>query len=113
MSLLEIIQRDPSPEPWVEGDNIPWNEPDSHSGCYESIFPRHTTLPPVDLRLSTGRWSGFIPNYCADYLPGYWTWDVAQGPMPSGWPAWGIPYMELISPPPPSIMPLPQPGGMG
>jgi SAM-dependent methyltransferase len=27
MNLHDIIQRSPVPQPWVEGDNIPWNEP--------------------------------------------------------------------------------------
>lgn len=27
-TLLQIIQRDPRPEPWAEGEKIPWNEPE-------------------------------------------------------------------------------------
>jgi SAM-dependent methyltransferase len=27
MNLHDIIQRSPVPQPWVEGDNIPWNDP--------------------------------------------------------------------------------------
>ncbi len=27
MNLMDLIQRAPIPEPWAEGDNIPWNEP--------------------------------------------------------------------------------------
>lgn len=27
MSLMSLISRNPTPEPWSEGDNIPWNEP--------------------------------------------------------------------------------------
>jgi SAM-dependent methyltransferase len=27
MNLLDLINRPPVPEPWSEGDNIPWNEP--------------------------------------------------------------------------------------
>ena len=27
MNLLDIIQRTPAPEPWVEGEKIPWNDP--------------------------------------------------------------------------------------
>jgi len=27
MNLLDIVGRVPKPEPWAEGDNIPWNEP--------------------------------------------------------------------------------------
>ncbi|MBN1402423.1 MAG: class I SAM-dependent methyltransferase [Anaerolineae bacterium] len=27
MNLLDIVQRDPQPGPWAEGDNIPWHEP--------------------------------------------------------------------------------------
>ncbi len=27
MDFRELIQRKPKPEPWEEGDNIPWNEP--------------------------------------------------------------------------------------
>ena len=27
MDLMEIIQRNPKPEPWAEGEKIPWNEP--------------------------------------------------------------------------------------
>lgn len=27
MSLLDLVHRAPRPEPWAEGDNIPWNEP--------------------------------------------------------------------------------------
>lgn len=26
-SLLEVVQRQPEPQPWAEGDNIPWHEP--------------------------------------------------------------------------------------
>jgi ubiquinone/menaquinone biosynthesis C-methylase UbiE len=28
MKLLDLIQRTSNPEPWSEGDNIPWNDPD-------------------------------------------------------------------------------------
>lgn len=28
MNLLELIQRDPHPQPWAEGEKIPWNDPD-------------------------------------------------------------------------------------
>jgi len=27
-TLIEIVNRNPAPTPWSEGDNIPWNEPD-------------------------------------------------------------------------------------
>jgi SAM-dependent methyltransferase len=27
MNLIEIIDRDPAPAPWTEGDNIPWHDP--------------------------------------------------------------------------------------
>jgi SAM-dependent methyltransferase len=27
MNLLDIVRRQPKPEPWREGDNIPWHEP--------------------------------------------------------------------------------------
>jgi SAM-dependent methyltransferase len=27
MNLLDIVQRTPAPEPWAEGEKIPWNEP--------------------------------------------------------------------------------------
>ncbi|MEZ4713614.1 MAG: class I SAM-dependent methyltransferase [Caldilineaceae bacterium] len=28
MQLIDIINRDPQPAPWAEGDNIPWHEPE-------------------------------------------------------------------------------------
>jgi 2-polyprenyl-3-methyl-5-hydroxy-6-metoxy-1,4-benzoquinol methylase len=28
MKLIDVIHRDPIPEPWVEGEKIPWNDPD-------------------------------------------------------------------------------------
>lgn len=31
MNLPHLIQRTPTPEPWAEGDNIPWNEPEFSS----------------------------------------------------------------------------------
>jgi hypothetical protein len=27
MNLIDIVNRIPIPEPWVEGEKIPWNEP--------------------------------------------------------------------------------------
>ncbi len=27
MNLLDLVQRVPTPTPWSEGDNIPWNDP--------------------------------------------------------------------------------------
>ena len=27
MNLLDIVRREPTPEPWAEGEKIPWNEP--------------------------------------------------------------------------------------
>jgi SAM-dependent methyltransferase len=27
MRLIDIIERDPAPDPWQEGDNIPWHDP--------------------------------------------------------------------------------------
>ena len=28
MELADIVARTPDPEPWSEGDKIPWNDPD-------------------------------------------------------------------------------------
>jgi len=28
MTLLELVRRDPAPEPWTEGTKIPWNDPE-------------------------------------------------------------------------------------
>jgi SAM-dependent methyltransferase len=28
LKLLDIVNRSPAPEPWAEGDNIPWHDPD-------------------------------------------------------------------------------------
>jgi SAM-dependent methyltransferase len=28
MNLFDLIQRDPKPQPWSEGETIPWNDPD-------------------------------------------------------------------------------------
>lgn len=28
MHLLDLIRRDPKPQPWAEGETIPWNDPD-------------------------------------------------------------------------------------
>lgn len=28
MNLLDLVERDQTPAPWAEGDNIPWNDPD-------------------------------------------------------------------------------------
>ena len=28
MHLSDIVNRVPVPSPWVEGDNIPWNDPE-------------------------------------------------------------------------------------
>lgn len=38
-TLLDIIQREPAPRPWSEGDNIPWNEP----GFSERMLKEHLT----------------------------------------------------------------------
>ena len=27
MKLVDVVNRSPAPEPWAEGDNIPWNDP--------------------------------------------------------------------------------------
>lgn len=37
MNLLDLIERNPIPEPWGEGDNIPWNEP----GFSERMLAEH------------------------------------------------------------------------
>lgn len=37
MTLLDIVHRQPDPEPWSEGDNIPWNEP----GFSERMLKEH------------------------------------------------------------------------
>ena len=37
MNLLDIIARNKKPEPWVEGDNIPWN----NSGFSERMLKEH------------------------------------------------------------------------
>jgi SAM-dependent methyltransferase len=28
MKLLDLVRREPEPEPWAEGDNIPWDDPE-------------------------------------------------------------------------------------
>lgn len=38
-TLLDLIQRNPTPTPWSEGDNIPWNEP----GFSERMLSEHLT----------------------------------------------------------------------
>jgi SAM-dependent methyltransferase len=37
MNLLEIVRRVPKPEPWAEGENIPWNDP----GFSERMLKEH------------------------------------------------------------------------
>ena len=37
--LIEIVDRDPNPRPWSEGDNIPWNEP----GFSRRMLAEHLT----------------------------------------------------------------------
>ncbi len=37
MNLSDLIRRTPAPEPWAEGDNIPWNEP----GFSERMLVEH------------------------------------------------------------------------
>lgn len=37
MNLFDIVNRDPHPAPWAEGDNIPWNEP----GFSERMLREH------------------------------------------------------------------------
>jgi SAM-dependent methyltransferase len=42
MQLLDIIHRQPRPEPWREGDNIPWNQPDfSERMLQEHLSQQH------------------------------------------------------------------------
>jgi SAM-dependent methyltransferase len=38
-TLLDIVQRNPLPAPWSEGDNIPWNEP----GFSKRMLKEHLT----------------------------------------------------------------------
>jgi len=38
-TVLDIINRNPAPKPWSEGDNIPWNEP----GFSERMLKEHLT----------------------------------------------------------------------
>lgn len=38
-TLMEIVNRNPAPTPWSEGDNIPWNEP----GFSERMLKEHLT----------------------------------------------------------------------
>jgi SAM-dependent methyltransferase len=39
MNLIDIVNRAPAPEPWAEGDNIPWNDP----GFSERMLKEHLT----------------------------------------------------------------------
>jgi SAM-dependent methyltransferase len=39
MKLLDIVNRDPEPLPWREGDNIPWNDP----GFSQRMLREHLT----------------------------------------------------------------------
>lgn len=39
MKLQDIVQRSPAPQPWSEGDNIPWHEP----GFSERMLREHLT----------------------------------------------------------------------
>ena len=42
MKLLDIIQRDMVPQPWVEGEKIPWNDPDfSRRMLKEHLSQKH------------------------------------------------------------------------
>jgi SAM-dependent methyltransferase len=42
LHLLDIINRDPAPQPWSEGDKIPWNEPGfSHRMLREHLSQDH------------------------------------------------------------------------
>jgi len=42
LDLMEIIQRNPKPEPWAEGEKIPWDEPGfSHRMLREHLSQEH------------------------------------------------------------------------
>ncbi len=42
MNLLEIVNRDPRPAPWTEGDKIPWHEPEfSRRMLHEHLSQEH------------------------------------------------------------------------
>ena len=40
MQLIDVVKRSPAPQPWAEGDNIPWNDP----AFSERMLKEH--LPP-------------------------------------------------------------------
>jgi SAM-dependent methyltransferase len=40
MTLYDIVRRQPEPEPWSEGDNIPWNEPGFSERMLKWHFPQ-------------------------------------------------------------------------
>ena len=42
MNLPDLLQRDPDPRPWAEGENIPWDDPDfSRRMLKEHLSQRH------------------------------------------------------------------------
>jgi SAM-dependent methyltransferase len=42
MNLSEIVRRNPEPQPWEEGEKIPWNDPDfSHRMLKEHLSQKH------------------------------------------------------------------------
>jgi SAM-dependent methyltransferase len=40
MNLLDLVRRTPTPEPWSEGDNIPWHDPGFSARMLKHHFPQ-------------------------------------------------------------------------
>lgn len=78
LSILDLIQRKPVPEPWEEGENIPWNDPSFSTRMLEEhLSQSHDAasrrFPKVDEHI---QWihSGILKEYPTRVL------DICCGP---------------------------------
>ncbi|RPI86369.1 MAG: class I SAM-dependent methyltransferase [Chloroflexi bacterium] len=87
MNLLDIINRAPNPEPWSEGEKIPWNDPDfsrrmlkEHlSQAHDAASRRQETIEKhvrwIDDRVLSGKPAKVLDLGCG---PGLYTHLLAQ-----------------------------------
>ena len=104
--LMEIIQRSHRPQPWAEGEKIPWNDPGfSQRMLREHLSQEHdwASRRAVTIQKHVD-WIQREVLYTTG-LDGFWTWAVDRACTPAGWQNWDTNAWAWISPPLRSTMP--------
>jgi hypothetical protein len=91
MQLIEVVRRTPVPEPWAEGDTIPWNEPGFSARMLKEHFNQDHDAASRRTEKIERHVSWIHSQVLAVARHAYSTWAAGPACTRRVWPDWDIP----------------------